>query len=147
MLTLGDLTCDLTWYYQWPLIASYVLGNWRPSADFRQNAFYSMLYYSAFPWRPVTGKTFYLWPDLWRHRWPRGQWNWISLNKFDMAFERRLNFAVPSSSFGDTRGLKKPPPTRSRYKQTPPGRGIGIKWCIHGIDFESAIHLALNNAW
>ena len=37
-------------------------------------------------------RTFWLWPDLWRHSWPRGQYNLFSLNSFSRAFKCRLNF-------------------------------------------------------
>ena len=37
-------------------------------------------------------RTFWLWPDLWRHSWPRGQYNLFSLGSFSRAFKFRLNF-------------------------------------------------------
>ena len=37
-------------------------------------------------------RTFWLWPDLWRHSWPRGQYNLFSLNSFSRTFKCRLNF-------------------------------------------------------
>ena len=37
-------------------------------------------------------RTFWLWPDLWRHWWPRGHWKLFAWNSFSMAFEWRLNF-------------------------------------------------------
>ena len=37
-------------------------------------------------------QTFWLWPDLWRHSWPRGQYNLFSLDRFSRAFKCRLNF-------------------------------------------------------
>ena len=37
-------------------------------------------------------RTFWLWPDLWLHLWPRGQSNLLSLDSFSRAFKCRLNF-------------------------------------------------------
>ena len=37
-------------------------------------------------------QTFWLWPDLWRHWWPRGHENLFSFDSFSRAFKCRLNF-------------------------------------------------------
>ena len=37
-------------------------------------------------------RTFWLWPDLWRHSWHRGQWNLFPFDSFSRAFKCRLNF-------------------------------------------------------
>ena len=37
-------------------------------------------------------RTFWLWPDLWRHWWPRGHWNLFSSDSFSRDFECLLNF-------------------------------------------------------
>ena len=47
-----------------------------------------------------------------RHRLPRGQENPVSLDNFDRAIKRRLNFENRPSSFGRRTGvLKSPSPT------------------------------------
>ena len=86
----------------------------------------------------MNGETFDFWPDLWRH-----QVNIISFPStyFFRAIECRLNFVNLPSSSGDTRGAKNSPPPeigpRSRYNQTPPGRGL-----IFGPHVDSVVRCA-----
>ena len=37
-------------------------------------------------------RTYWLWPDLWRHWWPRGQYICFPSTLFSRAFKYRLNF-------------------------------------------------------
>ena len=70
-------------------------------------------------------QTFWLWPDLWRHWWPRGHY----LFPFD-SFSGPLNAAWifrigPLVSEISGGGLEiAPPPSGVRYKNTPVGRGL-----------------------
>ena len=56
-------------------------------------------------WTCSKCRYFLLWPDLWRHRWPPGQQNYVMLNNFGRAIKRRLNFENQPSSIWDRRGL------------------------------------------
>ena len=44
-------------------------------------------------------QTFWLWPDLWRHRWLRGQQHLVSSDKFSRSSEHRFNSVNPTRSF------------------------------------------------
>ena len=82
-------------------------------------------FYSSMSPSPKSRK-FIFWPDLWRHQWPPAQSfhliRVVHVQGYQMAFE----FGNPSSSLGDLRWVRcpPPPPTGRITNQTPAGRGL-----------------------
>ena len=60
--------------------------------------------------RRDSSSNFLLWPCLWRHRWPQGQQQWVSLDKFSKSIERLFYIVNRSGSSWDLReGAKEAP--------------------------------------
>ena len=71
--------------------------------------------------KAINGKcqTFCVWPDLWRHRWPRGQFFNFIWKISSRLLHCRLNFSATSFGYRDRWGAATPPPP------PPPSRGQG----------------------
>ena len=71
-------------------------------------------------------RTFWLWPDLWRHSWPRGQYNCFPVTVFPGFSNAAWIFTIgPAVSEIRGGGLEIAPPlSGARYKNTPVGRGL-----------------------
>ena len=69
-------------------------------------------------------QTFCIWPDLWCHRWPRGQSFQLYLEDLVQASLLRLNFSSTSFGYRDRWGPLRPPPQGAGVGLGPAGRGL-----------------------
>ena len=87
--------------------------------------------------KAINGKcqTFCVWPDLWRHRWPRGQIFKLYLKDLVQASLLRVESFRQSFGYGDRCGATPPPP--------PPSRGQGSDQAQQGAGQQVTTYGAL----
>ena len=99
--------------------------------------------------KAINGKcqSFCVWPDLWRHRWPRGQILSFIWKISSRPFHCRLNFSPTSVGFRDRWGGRYAPPPQQRVGAGlgPAGRGLNLntlfclKWTLIFMGLGNAI--------
>ena len=75
-------------------------------------------------------RTFWLWPDLWRHQWPLGHISHHVWKVHVQGYRMTLHFGNRSSSLRDHGGGGDTPPTECVTRESSTGGGFGYPYSL-----------------